>query len=175
MIWHFAPFAGIDALIKDGLVTAESRTPMVSSDAVVEVRAGAPKPNIATVDAFKQSFLNAKSIAYLPISRVPELIEQLGLTEALKSKTVIPNADIVSELVAKGEVEFGIIVVTQIMTTPGVQLVGPLPAEIRITSRFAGAIASKTKSAKAAGDLIGFLKTSRAVKVMRAQGMEPLF
>ena len=171
----FAPMPAIDALIKDGFVAAHSRTPMVKSDAGVEVRAGAPKPNIATVESFKQTLLNAKSIAYLPMAGVPQLIERLDLTEALKSKSVIPNADIVSELVAKGEVELGIIVVTQILTTPGVELVGPLPPELRITSSFVGGISSRAEAADAARDLIAFLKSPAAVSVMRTQGMEPLF
>src|SRR5205085_6938028 len=112
-------------------------------DAGVEVRAGAPKPKIATVDEFKQALLNAKSIAYLSFAGVPQLIERIGLTEALKTKSIVPDADIVSELVAKGEVELGIIVITQILTTPGVELVGPLPPELRISSSFAGAISSQ--------------------------------
>ena len=99
----------------------------------------------------------------------------LYANEALKAKSVVPNADIVSELVAKGEVELGVIVVTQILTTPGVELVGPLPQELRITSSFVGAISSQAKAPEAARDLIAFLKTPAAVKVMRAQGMEPLF
>jgi len=148
---------------------------MVKSDAGVEVRAGAPKPNIATVEAFKQALLDAKSIAYLSFAGVPQLIERLGLTEALKSKSVVPDADIVSELVAKREVELGIIVITQILTTPGVELVGPLQPELRISSSFAGAISSQSKAPDATRDLIAFLKTPRAVAVMRAQGMEPLF
>lgn len=171
----FAPMLAIDALIRDGFVTAESRTAMVKSDAGVEVRAGAPRPDIRTVDAFKQTLLNAKSIAYLPMAGVPQLIDRLGLTDALRTKTVIPNADVVSELVAKGEVELGIIVVTQIMTTPGVELVGTLPPEVRITSQFFGGISSKSKAPDAARDLIAFLKSPKAVEVLRKQGMEPMF
>ena len=170
-----APVARIDSLIKDGKLTSDSRTLMVKSDAGVEVRAGAPKPNIATVEAFKQALLDAKSIAYLSFAGVPQLIERLGLTDALKSKSVVPDADIVSELVAKGEVELGIIVITQILTTPGVELVGLLPQELRISSSFAAAISSQSKAPDATRDLLSFLKTPAAVAVMRAQGMEPLF
>jgi molybdate transport system substrate-binding protein len=170
-----APVARIDALVKAGKLSAESRTPLVESEAGVEVRAGAPKPEIATVDAFKQALLDARSIAYLSFAGVPQLIERLGLTDALKSKTIIPDADIVSELVAKGEVELGIIVVTQILTTPGVELVGPLPRELRLTSSFAAAISSQSNAPNAARDLLAFLKTAAAVRVMREQGMEPLF
>jgi molybdate transport system substrate-binding protein len=162
-------------LIKDGKLSADSRTPLVESEAGVEIRANARKPNIATVDAFKRALLDAKSIAYLSFAGVPQLIERLGLTEALKAKTVIPDADVVSEMVAKGEVELGIIVITQILTTPGVELVGPLPRELRITSSFAAAISSKSTASDAARDLIAFLKTPAAVRVIREQGMEPLF
>jgi ABC-type molybdate transport system substrate-binding protein len=67
------------------------------------------------------------------------------------------------------------LVATQILTTPGVELVGPLPQELRITSSFVGAISSQAQAPEAARDLMAFLKTPAAVKVMRAQGMEPLF
>ena len=104
-----------------------------------------------------------------------ESADALGLTDVLRAKTVIPDADIVSELVAKGEVELGIIVVTQIMTTPGVELVGALPPELRISSQFVGGISTKSKAPDAARDLITFLKSPKAVEVMREQGMDPMF
>ena len=69
-------------------------------------------------------------VGYLPTGGVPQLIERLGITDALKSKVTIPDTDIVSELVAKGELELGVVVITQILTTPGVELVGPIPPEI---------------------------------------------
>jgi len=169
----FAPMAAIDALIKDGLVTRDSRTPMVKSDAGVEVRAGAPKPNIATVEAFKETLLNSKSIAYLPMAGIPQLIERLGLTEALRSKSVVPDADIVSELVAKGEVELGMVVITQILTTPGVELVGPLPPEIQSYVVFTGAVGTSSKALDAAKQLMKFLTGATAAPAIRAQGMEP--
>ena len=80
------------------------------------------------------ALLDAKSIAYLSVGsgiHVAGLIERLGIAEAIKPKVTRPERDIVSELVAKGEVELGMVVITQILTTPGVDLVGPLPPEIQ--------------------------------------------
>ncbi len=171
----FSPPPAIDALVKQGKLTADSRTVLVRSDVGVEVRAGAAKPDISTVEAFKQTLLNAKSVTYLPVPGVPQMLERLGIAEAVKPKATVPNSDIVSELVAKGEVELGIVVITQILTTPGVELVGPLPPELRISTAFAGGISSQTKTPDAARDLINFLKRSETVKIIRAQGMEPVF
>ena len=171
----FSPPSIIDGLIKQQRLVADSVTLLVRSDVGVEVRAGAAKPDISTVEAFKQTLLNAKSVTYLPVPGVPQMLERLGIAEAVKPKAIVPNTDIVSELVAKGEVELGIVVITQILTTPGVELVGPLPPQLRITTAFAGAISSQSKAPDAARDLIGFLKRPETVKVIRGQGMEALF
>jgi molybdate transport system substrate-binding protein len=171
----FSPPPIVDKLINEGKLAADSRVMLVRSDVGIEVRAGAAKPNIATVDALKQTLLNAKSITYLPVPGVPQMIERLGLADALKTKSVIPDTDIVSELVAEGKVELGIVVITQILTTPGVELVGPLPPELKITTSFAGAIGAQSGAPQAARDLIAFLTRPETAKVMRAQGMEPLF
>ncbi len=171
----FAPPASLDAYIKDGKLDPGTRTVLVSSDVGVGVRASAPKPDISNVEAFKQTLLNAKSITYLPVPGVPQMLERIGMANAIKSKAVIPDDDIGSELVAKGEVELVIVVITQILTTPGVDLVGPLPTELRLTTSFGGAISTSTKTRDAASDLIKFLKSAETVKVIRAQGMIPLF
>jgi molybdate transport system substrate-binding protein len=169
-----APPPVLDNLIKAGKLKADTRTLLVSSDVGVEVRAGAPKPDISTVAAFKQALLNAKSITYLPAPGVPQLLERLGLADAIKSKSTVPSTDIVSELVAKGEVELGIVVITQILTTPGVELVGPLPAEIKITTTFGGAVSTNSNAPEAARALLQFLRNEEAVKVIRKQGMIPV-
>jgi molybdate transport system substrate-binding protein len=100
----------IDRLIENGKVAADSRINLVRSASGVEVRAGAPKPDISSVEALKRALLNAKSIAYLPAPGIPQMIERLGLKDAIASKVTIPKSDIVSELVAKGEVELGLVV-----------------------------------------------------------------
>ena len=82
------------------------------------------------MENFKRALLDAKSITYLPVPGVPQIIERLGLKDALAAKTTIPKTDLSSELVAKGEVELAIVPITQAFTTPGVELAGPLPPEI---------------------------------------------
>jgi molybdate transport system substrate-binding protein len=169
-----APPAALVGLIKDGKVTADSKTNLARSAYGVVVRVGAPKPDISSVEAFKRALLNAKSITYLPVPGVPQIIERLGLKDAIASKVTTPNTDISSELVAKGEIELAIVVITQTFTTPGVELAGPLPAEIQIYTAFGGAISVGSKASDAARDLLTFLKSPTAIRVFKAQGMEPI-
>ncbi len=168
-----SPPGTIDGLAKDGKVLAETRTKLVRSGTGVEVRKGAPKPDISSTEAFKRALLNAKSIGYLPTAGVPQLIERLGIAEAIKAKVRIPDTDIVSELVAKGELELGVVVITQILTTPDVDLVGPLPPDIQFHISFEGAVSSQSRAPDAARALIRFLTGPVAIPVIKAQGMEP--
>ena len=110
----------VDEWIERGRIVAATRTEIARSGIGVEVRAGAPRPDISSVDAFKRALLNARSIAYLRVGSgiyIAGLLERLGIAEAIKSKVTRPESDIVSELVAKGEVEIGMTVITQILTT----------------------------------------------------------
>ena len=162
--------------IERGRIVAATRTEIARSGIGVEVRAGAPRPDISSVDAFKRALLNARSIAYLRVGSgiyLAGLLERLGIAEAIKSKVTRPESDIVSELVAKGEVEIGMTVITQILTTPGVDLVGPLPPEIQSYITFTAGVSSRTMVPDAARQLIQFLREPRTIAVIKAQGMEP--
>jgi molybdate transport system substrate-binding protein len=163
----------IDGLIKDAKVIADSRTSLVRSGIGVEVRAGAPKPDIGSVGAFKRALLNAKSIGYLKVGGVPQLVDRLGIADAIRSKVTTPDSDIISELVAKGELELGVMVITQILTTSGVELVGPLPPEIQFYTTFTAGVSANSKAPDAARDLIIFLTGPIALPVVKSQGMEP--
>jgi molybdate transport system substrate-binding protein len=168
--------APVDEWIKAGKIIAETRTDIARSGIGVEVRAGARKPDIGSVEAFKRALIDAKSIAYLRAGSgiyVAGLLERLGIAEAIKSKVMRPESDIVSELVAKGEVELGMVVITQILTTPGVELVGPLPPELQSYVTFTAGISANSKVPEAARQLIKFLTGPTATPVIRAQGMEP--
>src|SRR6266511_1392355 len=168
----------MNRLARNNKVLAETRTAIAHSGIGVEVRAGAPKPDISSVEAFKSALLNAKSIGYLKQdgtsgAYLHDLFERLGILETIKSKVLRPETDIVSELVAKGEIELGMVVITQIVTTPGVDLVGPLPWEIQSYVVFSAGVSANSKVPEAAKQLMKLLIGPKAIPVMRAQGMEP--
>lgn len=166
----------VDEWIKAGRLIAETRKDIARSGIGVAIRKGARRPDITTVEAFKRALLDAKSIAYLRVGSgiyIADLVERLGIADAIKSKVTRPETDVVSELVAKGEVELGLVVITQILTTAGVVLVGPLPPEIQSYVMFTAGVSANSKELDAAKHLIQFLTGPRARRVIRAQGMEP--
>jgi molybdate transport system substrate-binding protein len=168
--------ARIDDWIKTGKVVSTTRTEMARSHIGVAVRAGSPKPDISTVEKFKQALLDAKSIAYLRVGSgiyLTGLFDRLGVAKALEAKTTRPESDIVCELVAKGEIQLGLVVITQILTTPGVELAGPLPSEIQSFIVFTAGVTTNAKAPDAALQLVKFLKSPAALAVIRKQGMEP--
>jgi molybdate transport system substrate-binding protein len=168
--------APVDQWIREGRIRAKTRRDIARSGIGVEVRAGAPKPDIGSVDAFKRALLDAKSIAYLRVGSgiyVHGLLERLGIAQAVASKVTRPESDLVSELVARGEVELGMVVITQILTTAGVELVGPLPPEIQSYVMFTAGIGARSKVPDAAGQLLEFLTGPAAIPTIRAQGMAP--
>ena len=172
------PPVQMNRVVQNNKVLAETRRAIAHSGIGVEVRAGAPKPNISSVEAFKLALLNAKSIGYLKQegtsgSYLHGLFERLGIWNVIKSKVVRPETDIVSELVAKGEIELGMVVITQIMTTPGVEFVGPIPHEVQSYVRWSGAVSANSAAPQVARDLLKFLTDPTALPVLKAQGMEP--
>lgn len=165
----------IDDWIKDGRILANTRTELARSGIGVAVQAGAAKPDISSVGALRRALLESRSIAYLRVGSgiyVESLIDRLGIAEAIKPKVTRPESDIVSELVAKGDVELGLVVITQILTTPGVVLAGPLPADVQSYVMFTGAVSATSRAPAAGRELLKFLTGPTAGQVMRKQGME---
>jgi molybdate transport system substrate-binding protein len=142
----------------------------------VAVRAGAPKPDVGSSEALKQTLLNAQSIALFPESAagayVLKTFDRLGIGEAMKAKTKPMPLGKIAEAVAKGEVELGVFL-TNVLMGPGVELAGPFPADLQQDLVFTGALASDTREAEAARAFITYLKTPEAAAVIRAKGMNP--
>ena len=167
----------IDDLIKQGKLIADSRADLMKSGIGVAVKRGAPKPDISTVDALKKTLLAAKSITYLKEGastiHLRKVFAQLGIADALLPKTVQTMTESVSELVADGQVELGLIVIPNILSVPGAELVGPLPDEINKYVMFTAAISAQSPNQAAARKLLELLKTPQAISVIKAKGNEP--
>ena len=166
----------LDSLIKDGKIAAASRLTLARSGIGVEIRAGAVKPDVSSVEAFKQALLKAQSIAYLKdVGSGVHIIALSSGWESPKTKGKVTRveSDIVSELVAKGQVELGMVVITQIMTTLGVELVGPLPPELQSYVTFTAGISTVSSAPEPAAALLRFLMSPSVISVLKAQGMEP--
>ncbi len=168
------PPALLDNLVKSGKVAAGSKTLLLRSANGVLARAGAPKPDVSTVEAFKRAVLQAKSVTYLPVPGVPQLLERLGLKDSVAAKATIPKSDTSAEMVAKGEVELAIVAITQGYTVPGVATAGPLPPEIQFFTVFGAAVSVNSQAPETARALINFLKSATAIPVIKEQGMEPI-
>src|SRR3954468_21397205 len=143
----------------------------------VAVRSGAQKPEIGNADALKTTLLKAQSIASIPESAtgysIAKVFDRLGITEPMKAKMrAQPNPAQVVAVVAKGEVEFGIFLLN-VLTAPGLDVVGPFPAELQENVVFTAAVASETKDSTAAKALIEYLKSPAAVTIIKSKGMIP--
>ena len=97
----------------------------------------------------------------------------MGIADQLKLKSTLADSDTVSVMIANGEAELGIVIVPNILNVPGAELVGPLPSDVQTTIHFAGGVATKTSHADAAMQLIRFLKSPAAVRLIRAKSMTP--
>jgi molybdate transport system substrate-binding protein len=165
--------------IKDGLVMAESYTPLARSAIGMAVRAGAPKPDISTVEALKRTLLQAKSIAYSAsvsghyIST--ELFQRLEIAEQVASKSRrIEGGERVGAVVARGEAEIGFQQISELLPVPGIAHVTPLPPEVQKVSVFSGGVAVSSGNPGAARGVISFLASPEAADAITKSGLEPI-
>jgi molybdate transport system substrate-binding protein len=143
----------------------------------VIVRSGAAKPDISTPDALKKTLLAAQSISTVPSSAagayVLKVFDRLGVAEEMKAK-IKPQQlpDQIAPAVANGEVDLGVFLINTLIA-PGVDLVGPFPAELQQELVFTSAISIDSKEAEAAKAFIGYLRTPAATAIIEAAGMTP--
>ena len=163
-------------LIDQGKVRADSRVDLAWSRIAMAVRAGAPKPDIATVESFRQALLAAKSIAYSDsasgVYLSTELFRRIGVYDQIKDKARKISGEPVARVVARGEAEIGFQPVSELRPHPGIDIVGPIPDELQIVNVFAAGLASHAKEPDAGKALIAYLVSPAAKGAILASGME---
>jgi molybdate transport system substrate-binding protein len=172
----FVTKAALDELAAQGKVAASPRVAIARAGIGIAVRKGTAKPDVGSTEAFKQAMLNAKSIGYVdqtPTAAALKIVfAKLGIADEIKSKIKPLNIQ-AAVAVTNGDVEIGLTQISEILPYPGVELAGPLPADIQTYTTFAGGVAAATKNTEAAAALLKFLTAPAALSVIKAKGMEP--
>jgi molybdate transport system substrate-binding protein len=174
--------ASIDELGRQGLLRSDSKVDLARSEVGMVVRAGTAKPDIGSVEAFRRTLVEAKSIAYSDsasgIYLSTTLFAKLGVAEqtAGKSRKIKgpPSGEPVAAVVARGEAEIGFQQVSELIHVAGVTYVGPIPAELQQDTFFSAALANAAKQLDGAGALIRFLASSEAAPAIAKSGLAPL-
>jgi molybdate transport system substrate-binding protein len=167
----------LDNLIKQGKVRTSSRVDLVRSLIGMAVKAGAPKPDISTVDSLKRTLLAAKSIAYSDsasgVYLSTELFPKLGIADQIRGKSRKIEADPVGEAVARGEIEVGFQQISELRPVKGIDIVGPLPPGAQKVTIFAAGIPATSKHQEAAKALIDWLASPAAYAAIKQSGLDP--
>jgi molybdate transport system substrate-binding protein len=165
-------------LVEQGSVVADSRADLARSGIGVVVRAGAPRPDISSVDALRRTLLNAKSIAYSDSASgvyiQNEMFKRMGIAEQMATKARMIPAEPVGAVVARGETEIGFQQMSELKPIAGIDLVGPLPPEIQQITVFSAGLVAGSREPDAGKALIQFLASPFAASAITESGMEPL-
>jgi molybdate transport system substrate-binding protein len=170
--------AGIDDLVKAGRAVAGSRVDLARSSIGMAIRAGTPRPDIGSVDALKRTLLSAASVAYSSsVSGVyvsTELFGRLGIADQMRAKSRRVESEPVAAVVARGEAEIGFQQISELRPVTGVEVVGPLPAEVQRVTVFSAAAAASSENPAGGRALIAFLALPAASAAIARSGMDPI-
>ena len=167
---------GLADLISAGRIAAGTDVDLAMAPLGIAVRAGAPKPDVSTVEAFKRALLEARDIA-VPSSTsgiylTSDLLPRLGIADKLNVKRT-PRGSGATAMVAAGEAAIAVMPVSEILHAQGVDFAGKIAEEIQLNQVFAAAVVAGSKEPAAAKRLIAFLASERAAETIRRGGMEP--
>lgn len=166
----------IDELIKQEKIVASTRVDVARGGMGLAVRAGAPKSDVSSAEAFKRTLLSAKSIAYpkegLAGINFTRVQERLGIAEAIKPKAKLTGAESPAELVAGGEAEIAAHIIPELVAVKGVELLGPFPPELQSYIVLPGGIGANADQPQAAREFLEFLLAPAARAVMTKRGYE---
>lgn len=168
---------GLSELIAAGRIMAGTDRDLATAAIGVAVRKGAPKPDVSTIEGFKQALLKAKLVA-VPASTsgiflTTEVFPKLGIADKINTK-VMARGSQSADLVVKGEADIVVQPISELLHAPGLDYVGPIPAELQLIQMFAAAVVAGSKELEAGRRLIAFLASARTAAAIRANGMEPV-
>jgi molybdate transport system substrate-binding protein len=171
----------IEKLTAKGKFIAGSRRDLARVGVGVVVKEGTPKPDVATVDAFKQALLAAKTVAYIDPHAggssgiyVAGLLEKLGIAKEVNAKAKLIHGGAVATHIANDVAELGVHQISEILPVKGIVLVGPLPAEIQNYTTYSVAVGANAKQAEAAKALIAAFASADNAAMIRSKGLEPV-
>ena len=173
--------SNVETLLKAGKIAPGTATTFGQSIFAIGVKAGGPKPDISTPEAFKKSLLASKGVSYSnPVSGgasgvyISKQIEKMGIAEQLKNKTKYPpSGGFSGTLLISGDADIAIQSKPELLTVPGVEVVGPLPGDMAFTVVYAGGVQSGAAQSEAAKAWVEFLKSPEAQAVFKAKGYDP--
>ena len=165
----------MDKLVQAGVVKAVTRASLADSVLGVGVRKGAPRPDVSTVEAFKQAILNARAVAYSKAGAsgiyFSKLVERLGIAETVNARAVVIPMGFTAEKVASGEADLAIQQISELMSVDGIDIAGPFPAELQTVSTFDAAIFADAKNAEGAAAFLAALTSPAAAKAYADGGL----
>jgi molybdate transport system substrate-binding protein len=172
--------AAVKELTEKGRIAPGSAANLARTSVGIAVKDGTPKPDIATVAAFKATLLAAGKVAYIDPAAggssgiyFARLLETMGIAEQIKAKAVLVPGGLVAEKLIKDEADLAIHQISEILAVKGATLVGPLPREIQNYTVYTGGLAAATSQLDAAKALLAFLAGDAARRVLAEKGMEP--
>lgn len=167
----------MDQIIALGKIVPGSVRVLTRNGVGVGVRAGAPKPDLSSVESFKNALLAAKSVAYTTDGAsgiyFTGLIERLGIANQVKAKAKTRSGGLIAEFVASGDAEIAVQQIPEIMAVPGVDYAGPLPPEIQSITVARTGIFTDAKEPALAQRLLDYLHSPEAARVYKSKGLEP--
>ena len=168
----------LDDLTREGKVVAGSRVDLVRSSIGMAVKAGAPRPDISTVDALRRTLLNARTVAYSASASgvyvSTELFDRLGIADQMRGRTRRVESERVGAVVARGEAEIGFQQISELLPVPGIEYIGPLPAPVQRVTVFSAGIGTTAVNRSEARALIEFLTSAHAQTAIVRSGLEPV-
>lgn len=168
--------AAIDELAAAGRIVPASRRLFSRSRIGIAVRAGAPRPDISSVEALRRTLLDARSIAHTVHGAsgmyFPQLAQRLGIADAVRHKIVTRPGGLIGTVVAAGEAEIAFQQIAELLAVPGIDLVGPIPGEVQVTYESAAGLFADSPQPAAAEALLRYFSSPAATAAYAARGLE---